>query len=453
MHNEQKDILLERLSAKLADYESTSPTDADWNAFARSYNKRKRNAIWFKLALLLVGMGAVFAVTTIILNNQQANRQPEPQNQDAPLGNELEEIDPKAPVKADQNVQNPILIQTKLTKEITREGLEEKQLVNTQTPNTTENLQNEKMATNKPAYTSMPANTIKGQEVEAPVAFNDELASTQTTGEQPEIVTQTQQPTHLDPRKMAVIGYGKKDWQPLLQSIAIPRDSTIYNIKTKSNSKVFVEAGALFTSTPHLKGIYPSNVGYNGLFVQAGYRIAPKWHIVSGVQWGRLISYDRYEESQTESRTTIARVDTTLKYHSGYNRIMMDIDTVTHTSTNNVQSSYSLNTERVWLAIPILAQFEFGNEKRFIGLSAGVVSTQISSITNTLVVTESGGQQRVSNNTKQWLFAPTVGAFGYQRIYKQVGAVAGVSYLTYLPNQLLQHNHSFQLSAGVRVQF
>jgi hypothetical protein len=452
MHNEQKDILFEKLSAKLGEYESSNPTDADWGSFNQAYTKRKRKAAWFKLAMLLAGMVALLSVVAIVVKTEKTQNDQAPTKQEAPIGKEDNGTvkEQKEPVKTEQNVEQPVLIQTRLTNSATQNSAQRQTtsiVGQSSTPKTIDE--------NSKSRKSQRSNTedrMANEPETKVVAETKETAST-NVAEAATITLHAAQSTQMESRHMATIGYSKKEFQPLLEAIRVPRDSTKYDLSKAREPRVFVDGGLLFTSTPHTRGIYPSNAGYNGAYFNAGYRIAPRWHIITGVQWGQLVSYDRYAETQTETQTKIARVDTTLKYHSGYNRIMMNIDTVTQSTTDNVQMNYSLNTERVWLAIPLMAQYELGNTKRSIGFQAGVITTQINTTTNTLVVNERGGQTRVSNQDKQWLFAPTIGIVGYQRIYKQVGVVAGATYLTYLPNQIVIRNQSVQLNAGLRVKF
>ena len=197
---------------------------------------------------------------------------------------------------------------------------------------------------------------------------------------------------------------------------------------------------------------YPSDQFFKGVGLNAGMRLQNNWSFNLGlnVMYLNQVKINKFS-FQTEEHQ-IDRIDTTIKYNTNYNRLMMQFDTVMSYKNVNHESSSVFKNNILFISIPLQARYHIGNDKHSIYGSFGVTGTliyQLQSLEKNVGLANENSQ---TTNDYTFLFAPTIGLGFHQRIYKDWTFHLASNYSNYLNSNLNQSN-TFQFQTGIKYNF
>lgn len=226
-------------------------------------------------------------------------------------------------------------------------------------------------------------------------------------------------------------------------------------LKTSNNSMIaskYLEIGLCFQNNNFAQMDYPSDHFFKGLGINTGIRLQNNWGINLGLNMMYLnqVKINKFI-FQTEEHQ-IERIDTTIKYNSNYNRLMMQFDTVMSYKNVNHEISSVYKNNILFISIPLQARYYIGNEKHSLYGSMGVTGTfiyQSQSLEKNVGLANESSQ---TSNDYSFLFAPTIGLGFHQRIYKDWAFHLASNYSKYLNSNLNQSN-TLQLQTGIKYNF
>jgi len=197
---------------------------------------------------------------------------------------------------------------------------------------------------------------------------------------------------------------------------------------------------------------YPSDQFFKGVGLNAGMRLQNNWSFNLGlnVMYLNQVKINKFS-FQTEEHQ-IDRIDTTIKYNTNYNRLMMQFDTVMSYKNVNHESSSVFKNNILFISIPLQARYHIGNDKHSIYGSFGVTGTliyQLQSLEKNVGLANENSQ---TTNDYTFLFAPTIGLGFQQIIYKDWAFHLASNYSNYLNSNLNQSN-TFQFQTGIKYNF
>jgi hypothetical protein len=468
MHNADKDIIFQSLNAKLANYEAAEATDADWEQFAGAHKNQKRKGFWLKASVAVGLLLAVFA-GILLSTTQKESTTPEPQQQDQPMLKETAAVtEPQKSVivptvvaqstptrDKDGIVLSTVNNQTTETSKATEPG--ENRVESTSSKPTAKisiTANTSKAANEKPLKAAVekanqPLMVTANQNIKvAPKNNEEQTVAVQNTTEETVLPIQVPTPETIESHQ-AKIGEAQPHFENLL--VVIPSDSTKYIPRKIQPQNWFVDGGFSLIQSFNAPKAYPSDKYFSGAAVNVGRYLGKNWFVSGGVQYAHMnetnLVYVRNQQEQKE----IISIDTSLKFVSAANRILMQVDTLSHTRIVETEKEYQLNSQRTWYAMPIMAGYEIGSPKRSLFMMVGITNILVGSQNTSLIKSETTEGLRTTTQ-HNFIVAPTIGIGAYQRIYKNLGIHCSGQYLYYLPNAITTQQ-SFQIQTGLRIKF
>ena len=222
---------------------------------------------------------------------------------------------------------------------------------------------------------------------------------------------------------------------------------------TKSSPiATYFELGLCIQNNNFTQLDYPSDQFFKGVGLNAGMRLQNNWSFNLGlnVMYLNQVKINKFS-FQTEEHQ-IDRIDTTIKYNTNYNRLMMQFDTVMSYKNVNHESSSVFKNNILFISIPLQARYHIGNDKHSIYGSFGVTGTliyQLQSLEKNVGLANENSQ---TTNDYTFLFAPTIGLGFQQIIYKDWAFHLASNYSNYLNSNLNQSN-TFQFQTGIKYNF
>ena len=225
--------------------------------------------------------------------------------------------------------------------------------------------------------------------------------------------------------------------------------------KTSKNNKIaskYIEIGLCLQNNNFAQLDYPSDQFFKGLVLNTGIRIQNNWSFNVGLN---MMSLDQVKINkftfQTEEHQ-IERIDTTIKYNTNYNRLMMQFDTIMSYKNVNHESSSVYKNNILFISIPLHARYYIGNEKCSLYGSFGVTGTLVYQSQSLEKNVRLANESSQNNNDYSFLLAPTIGLGFHQRIYKDWSFHLASNYSKYLNSNLYQSNN-LQLQTSLKYNF
>jgi hypothetical protein len=466
MHNADKDIIFKSLKAKLSNYEAAEATDSDWEQFANARSVQKRKGFWVKagiaiglLTIVLISIGVV--VSTLNSNeiklNQQAvsNKTTGSANKIYPTKSKNTFIGVSKTTTAQMSYNNGVAIkpisQPKIEGELKEITSEEINVVTQHNYLISYDINKDLTQREKGLFDNKNKPTLITNKLKTdtePLALNSQIEMIKTTEEKLVLPQVLPIPEIIKSRQHLVAETIPK---PLSLISVMPHDSTKYlPSKTKKQNR-FVDVGFLAIQPFNEPKEYPSDLYFKGAMVSTGKLIAKNWFVTGGFQYAQMREISSvYIRNQQEQKEIIS-IDTSLKFISSANRIMMQVDTLSNTRIIETEKEYQLNSLRTWYAIPLMAGYQIGSLKRSLHLSGGITNILVNSQNTNLVITENS-ERLVIKSQYNLIIAPTIGIGAYHRINNFMGIHCSGQYLFYLPNGITTQQ-SFQLQTGLRIKF
>lgn len=472
MHNADKDIIFQSLNAKLANYEAAEATDADWERFSGAHKNQRRKGFWLKASIAVGVLLAVFA-GILLSTNQKESTTPEPQQQNQPilketaavteskLSIEKRAIVPTGAVKSNSTVDKAEVIlptannqttETSKATEPAEKRVESKPSKSTAKISITANASkatNEKLVKAAVEKANQPLMVTAKQNIKvAPKNTEEQSAAVQNATEETVLPYQIPAPETIESHQ-AKIGEAQPRFENLL--VVIPSDSTKYVPRKMQPQNWFLDGGFSLIQSFNAPKAYPSDKYFSGAAVNVGRYLGKNWFVTGGVQYAQMKETNLvYVKNQQEQKDIIS-IDTSLKFVSAANRIMMQVDTLSHTRIVETEKEYQLNSQRTWYAMPIMVGYEIGSPKRSLFMIAGITNILVGS-QNTILIKGETAEGLRTTTQRHFIVAPTIGIGAYQRIYKNLGIHCSGQYLYYLPNAITTQQ-SFQIQTGLRIKF
>lgn len=428
-----EDEFLNLLANKISQVTPKQPTEGDWESFDKAYrahkqtNKKRKLIVifWFSaLTFILFGFNPIYLNTNVYTNN-------------------LKNIDNKEfKERKVASKQLPVTYNQKVAISVKKEN--EKSVNIIENPNINknrfENKKNFKANIFKPSNQKLLAKTniengliVKLRDVTDLAIGNYNYDFTM-----PELI-------NIENKNI----YSSKI---NFKNIDSAKNETI-KIKRKLKANVaYLELSYLLQSNVYKQPKNSSDQYFNGVGANAGLRINNNWSLNFGLS---ALFLNKTEMKKSVFETTekhIESIDTTIKYNAFYNRLMMQIDTVTSEKNVVHRSNNSYQNRVAFYNLPIQVRYQIGNKKHSFYASFGVTGTLVyqleTNVNNVGLVNET----IKTNNNYQMLFAPSLGVGAHQKIYNNWAFHISANYLKYLDGSLYQPN-IFQLQTGLQYNF
>jgi hypothetical protein len=222
---------------------------------------------------------------------------------------------------------------------------------------------------------------------------------------------------------------------------------------TKSSPiATYFELGLCIQNNNFTQLDYPSDQFFKGVGLNAGMRLQNNWSFNLGlnVMYLNQVKINKFTFQTEENQ--IERIDTTIKYNTNYNRLMMQFDTIMSYKSVNHESSMVYKNDVIFLSLPFQIRYHVGNEKRSIYAALGATGTFIYQLQNTTKNAGLNNESNQSKDTYSFLFSPSIGLGFHQRIYKNWAFHLASNYSKYLNSNLNQSN-TFQFQTGIKYNF
>lgn len=189
-----------------------------------------------------------------------------------------------------------------------------------------------------------------------------------------------------------------------------------------------------------------------GIALFAGKGIGRHWSLQSGLNMGFSFQNSSGSEWVHQTEKQILRIDTSIKYSVVYNRLMMQIDTLSEMVDRSHENTYTRQQQNILISLPLLLRYHIGNERSSFFAMAGIQAGLYTQTTTSHYNNGSGETWQLKNTGYKTLIGPSIGLGASRRIMGPWHAFGSAHYTQFLGTSFLQPTN-FQIQCGIFYTF